>query len=64
MSAIYRASDALKAMFNRITKAEALPSMVEYVMLIALIALALFHLAPNVFGGIIKVIQDTSSALQ
>jgi Flp pilus assembly pilin Flp len=38
-------------------------TMVEYVMLIVLIALAVFLLTPNIKDGILKVFQNTSSAL-
>jgi len=37
--------------------------MVEYVMLLVLIALAVFILAPNVRDSILKVFQNTSSAI-
>ena len=39
-------------------------TMVEYVMLIVLVALAVFMLSPNVRDGILGVFQHTSSVLQ
>jgi Flp pilus assembly pilin Flp len=39
-------------------------TMVEYVMLIVLVALAVFMLSPNVRDGILSVFQHTSSVLQ
>ena len=39
-------------------------TMVEYVMLIVLVALAVFLLSPNIKDAITKVFQNTSSALQ
>jgi len=38
-------------------------TMVEYVMLIVLVALAVFILTPNIKDAILKVFQNTSSAL-
>ena len=38
-------------------------TMVEYVMLIVLVALAVFLLTPNIKSAIIKVFSNTSSAL-
>lgn len=38
-------------------------TMVEYVMLIALVALVVFITSPNVRDAIVKVFQNTSSAL-
>ena len=37
--------------------------MVEYVMLIVLVALADFLLSPNIKDAVLKVFQNTSSAL-
>jgi Flp pilus assembly pilin Flp len=39
-------------------------TMVEYVMLIVLVALAVFLLTPNIKSAIIQVFSNTSSALQ
>jgi len=39
-------------------------TMVEYVMLIVLVALAVFILSPNIKDAIIKVFENTSSALK
>ena len=38
-------------------------TMVEYVMLIVLVALAVFLLSPNIVDAIMTVFQNTSSAL-
>ena len=38
-------------------------TMVEYVMLIVLVALAVFILSPNIKDAILKVFSNTSSAL-
>ena len=48
---------------NRCSKDETGQTMVEYVMLLVLIALAVFILAPNVRDSILKVFQNTSSAI-
>ncbi len=45
-------------------KDEAGQTMVEYVMLIVLVALAVFILTPNIKDAILKVFQNTSSALK
>ncbi len=42
---------------------EAGQTMVEYVMLIVLVALAVFILTPNIKDAILKVFSNTSSAL-
>jgi Flp pilus assembly pilin Flp len=39
-------------------------TMVEYVMLIVLVALAVFLLSPNIKSAILKVFENTSSALK
>jgi Flp pilus assembly pilin Flp len=39
-------------------------TMVEYVMLIVLVALAVFLIAPNIKSAILNVFSNTSSALQ
>jgi Flp pilus assembly pilin Flp len=43
---------------------EAGQTMVEYVMLIVLVALAAFLLSPNIKSGILTVFSNTSSALK
>jgi len=43
---------------------EAGQTMVEYVMLIVLVALAVFILTPNIKDAILKVFSNTSSALK
>jgi len=48
---------------NRQIKDERGQTMVEYVMLLVLVALATFILAPNVRDSILKVFQNTSSAI-
>jgi len=45
-------------------KDEAGQTMVEYVMLIVLVALAVFILSPNIKDAIMKVFENTSSALK
>ncbi len=55
---------ALYKRFKALTKDETGPTMVEYVMLIVLVALAVFILSPNIKDAIINVFQNTSSALK
>ena len=55
---------ALYNKFKELTQDEAGQTMVEYVMLIVLVALAVFILSPNIKDAIIKVFQNTSSALK
>ncbi len=43
---------------------EAGQTMVEYVMLIVLVALAVFLLTPNIKSAILQVFSNTSSALK
>ena len=65
MLALYtRLTSALKAMFEKPDSDETGQTMVEYVMLIVLIALAVFILTPNIKDAILKVFQNTSSALK
>ena len=45
-------------------KGEAGQTMVEYVMMIVLVALAVFLLSPNIKSAIIQVFSNTSSALK
>ncbi len=55
---------ALTALERRLLKEESGQTMVEYVMLIVLVALAVFILTPNIKDAILKVFQNTSSALK
>jgi Flp pilus assembly pilin Flp len=45
-------------------KSETGQTMVEYVMLIVLVALAVFLLTPNIKSAILQVFSNTSSALK
>ncbi len=56
--------NAITALENRFLKDETGQTMVEYVMLIVLVALAVFILTPNIKDAILKVFQNTSSALK
>ncbi len=60
----YAAASSLLSKFKRFSEDETGQTMVEYVMLIVLVALAVFMLAPNVRDGILNVFQNTSSALK
>ena len=61
---LLRWSTYLKSQFDRLTqKDEEGQTMVEYVMLIVLVALAVFLATPNIKSAILKVFQNTSSAL-
>ena len=53
-----------KAHFARLSRDEKGQTMVEYVMLIVLVALAVFLATPNIKSAILKVFENTSSALQ
>ncbi len=55
---------ALCGKAKTLLKDEAGQTMVEYVMLIVLVALAVFILTPNIKDAILKVFQNTSSALK
>ncbi len=55
---------ALYNKFNKLAQDETGQTMVEYVMLIVLVALAVFILSPNIKDAIINVFQNTSSALK
>ncbi len=57
-----RINGALKRLFDQ--EDEAGQTMVEYVMLIVLVALAVFLLTPNIKNAILTVFSNTSSALQ
>lgn len=54
---------SLNALHRKLFKNEAGQTMVEYVMLIVLVALAVFLLTPNIKSAIIQVFSNTSSAL-
>ncbi len=56
--------NALSVLERRLLKQETGQTMVEYVMLIVLVALAVFILTPNIKDAILKVFQNTSSALK
>ena len=60
----YAALRALGSKLRKFSEDEAGQTMVEYVMLIVLVALAVFILSPNIKVAIIKVFQNTSSALK
>jgi Flp pilus assembly pilin Flp len=53
----------LNAFQRRLLRNESGQTMVEYVMLIVLVALAVFMLTPNIKSAIITVFSNTSSAL-
>ncbi len=55
--------NAIASLEQRFLKNETGQTMVEYVMLIVLVALAVFLLTPNIKSAIIKVFSNTSSAL-
>ncbi len=59
-----RYRNQLMALEIRLLREENGQTMVEYVMLVVLVALAAFILAPNIKDGILKVFQNTSSALK
>lgn len=53
----------LMSKVSELRKGQEGQTMVEYVMLIVLVALAVFLLSPNIVTAIMKVFQNTSSAL-
>jgi len=53
----------LNSLLGKLNRDEEGQTMVEYVMLIVLVALAVFILSPNIKDAILKVFQNTSSAL-
>ncbi len=56
---------AVSALQNKFSKSEEEgQTMVEYVMLIVLVALAVFLLTPNIKNAILTVFSNTSSALR
>ncbi len=56
--------NAVAALKRGLLNDETGQTMVEYVMLIVLVALAVFILTPNIKDAILKVFQNTSSALK
>jgi Flp pilus assembly pilin Flp len=54
----------LRSQLDRLRRDEEGQTMVEYVMLIVLVALAVFLATPNIKSAILKVFENTSSALQ
>ncbi len=54
----------LSNLIERLGKDDRGQTMVEYVMLIVLVALAVFILSPNIRDAIVNVFQNTSSALK
>ncbi len=60
----YAALNALRPKFRSFSEDETGQTMVEYVMLIVLVALAVFILSPNIKDAIITVFLNTSSALK
>jgi len=55
--------NAITMLERRFLKDQTGQTMVEYVMLIVLVALAVFLLTPNIKSAIITVFSNTSSAL-
>jgi len=55
--------NAITMLEKKILKNQTGQTMVEYVMLIVLVALAVFMLTPNIKSAIITVFSNTSSAL-
>jgi len=55
--------NCLNAFQKKFSRNETGQTMVEYVMLIVLVALAVFLLTPNIKSAILKVFSNTSSAL-
>ena len=53
----------LKAMLAHLKDGEQGQTFVEYVMIIVLVALAVYIANPNITSGIMNVFTDTSSAL-
>ncbi len=55
---------SIQAMGRRWSRDESGQTMVEYVMLIVLVALAVFLLSPNIKDAILQVFHNASSALK
>jgi Flp pilus assembly pilin Flp len=64
MNMPYAPPSYLLSKFKRLSEDEAGQTMVEYVMLLVLVALTVFILSPNVRDGILHVFQNTSSVLK
>ena len=60
---LYAALTALRSKFKGFSEDETGQTMVEYVMMIVLVALAVFILSPNIKDAILQVFTNTSSAL-
>ena len=60
---LYAALTALRSKFKGFSEDETGQTMVEYVMMIVLVALAVFILSPNIKDAILQVFSNTSSAL-
>jgi len=60
---VIAAYNFLSERLRSLTRDEKGQTMVEYVMLIVLVALAVFILSPNIKDAILKVFENTSSAL-
>jgi Flp pilus assembly pilin Flp len=56
--------NAAAALERKFLKDDTGQTMVEYVMLIVLVALAVFLLTPNIKSAILQVFSNTSSALK
>ena len=63
MALFSRLKPALKPKMVELRRNQNGQTMVEYVMLIVLVALAVFLLSPNIVDPILAVFQNTSSAL-
>ena len=63
LAIISRLKAWLRFEINTLRNDENGQTMVEYVMLIVLVALALFLLSPNIVDAIMQVFSNTSSAL-
>jgi len=61
---LHAALPALRAKFKGFSEDETGQTMVEYVMMIVLVALAVFILSPNIKDAIMQVFSNTSSALK
>ncbi len=56
--------NAIATIERKLLNKESGQTMVEYVMLIVLVALAVFLLTPNIKSAILQVFSNTSSALR
>ncbi len=64
MKIVAPTADFLRSVLRLGPMDESGQTMVEYVMLIVLVALAVFILTPNIKDAILQVFQNTSSALK